>query len=263
MTWLRLAVLSIALAGCAERENRAELFASYQAHMQTKGFLRTETVARDIPFTNAQLAENFRRIAFFSFPNDEEHVPKPLTRWAEPIRYAVTGNLASVQEVAPLMQRLSRLTGLEITPAPETEANFVIMVLDEAGQDAALAALDDRGTEAFLEEFMEEIFDCGAVTFWADDDPTIRKALIYLHGDLTGLYRTLCYHEEIAQSLGLFNDDPTVRPSIFNDDDEFALLTNHDEYLIRILYDPRLRPGMMAQQAMPIVRQIIRDLRPE
>jgi hypothetical protein len=48
-----------------------------------------------------------------------------------------------------------------------------------------------------------------------------------------------------------------VRPSIFNDDGEFALLTEHDEHLLRILYDPRLKPGMTAEEAMPLVRRIV------
>jgi hypothetical protein len=69
-----------------------------------------------------------------------------------------------------------------------------------------------------------------------------------------------CLHEEMAQALGLPNDSPTARPSIFNDDEEFALLTRHDELLLRILYDRRLQPGMTKKQAVPIVRQIAAEL---
>ncbi len=65
-----------------------------------------------------------------------------------------------------------------------------------------------------------------------------------------------CIHEELAQGMGLANDSPGARPSIFNDDEEFALLTRHDELLLRILYDPRLRPGMSEAEAAPIVRRI-------
>ena len=43
--------------------------------------------------------------------------------------------------------------------------------------------------------------------------------------------------------MGLPNDSPEARPSLFNDDLEFALLTEHDAVLLRMLYDPRLRPG--------------------
>ncbi|MFK7755227.1 MAG: DUF2927 domain-containing protein, partial [Sedimentitalea sp.] len=68
--------------------------------------------------------------------------------------------------------------------------------------------------------------------------------------------RLSCIHEEISQGLGLPNDSPAARPSIFNDDDEFALLTSHDEKLLSMLYDPRLSPGISADAARPIARQI-------
>ena len=67
-------------------------------------------------------------------------------------------------------------------------------------------------------------------------------------------------HEEVAQGLGLANDSAAARQSIFNDDEEFALLTSHDEFLLRMLYDPRLKTGMSAQQALPIVRRIAAEL---
>jgi hypothetical protein len=74
------------------------------------------------------------------------------------------------------------------------------------------------------------------------------------------LLRLSCLHEEVAQGLGLANDSPTARPSIFNDDEEFALLTRHDELLLRILYDARLRPGMQSREAAPIARAIAEEL---
>ena len=61
----------------------------------------------------------------------------------------------------------------------------------------------------------------------------------------------------MAQGLGLANDSPRARPSIFNDDDEFALLTTHDEMLLNMLYNPALRPGMGIDEARPILRRLI------
>ena len=66
--------------------------------------------------------------------------------------------------------------------------------------------------------------------------------------------------EEVAQGLGLPNDSPTARPSIFNDDEEFALLTTQDELLLKMLYDPRLSPGMTPDEARPILREIADEL---
>ena len=70
------------------------------------------------------------------------------------------------------------------------------------------------------------------------------------------LLRLSCLHEEIAQGLGLANDSPRARPSIFNDDEEYALLTRQDELMLRILYSPELRPGMSLAEAEPIVRML-------
>ena len=65
-----------------------------------------------------------------------------------------------------------------------------------------------------------------------------------------------CIEEELAQGLGLANDSPYARPSIFNDDDEFATLTSMDAVMLQILYNPRLLPGMTLDQARPFLYEI-------
>ena len=50
-----------------------------------------------------------------------------------------------------------------------------------------------------------------------------------------------------------------ARPSIFNDDEEFAFLTTHDELLLQMLYDPRFETGMAPNEAAPIARIIARE----
>jgi hypothetical protein len=39
-------------------------------------------------------------------------------------------------------------------------------------------------------------------------------------------------------------------------------MTRHDEDLLRILYDPRLKAGMSADEAMPVVHRIVEELWP-
>ena len=46
------------------------------------------------------------------------------------------------------------------------------------------------------------------------------------------------FHQEMSQGLGVSNNSPNARPSIFNNYDEFALLTESDELLLSILYYP-------------------------
>ncbi len=84
--------------------------------------------------------------------------------------------------------------------------------------------------------------------------------MAFVRAEHPDLMRRSCFHEEMAQGMGLANDSPAARPSIFNDDDEFALLTTHDEMLLRMLYNPRLRPGMTPDQARPIASEIAAGL---
>ena len=92
------------------------------------------------------------------------------------------------------------------------------------------------------------------------NDSTYAKAVAVIRGEHPDLLRLSCFHEELAQGLGLANDSPAARPSIFNDDEEFGLLTHHDELLLQMLYDRRLRAGMTPHEARPIVAEIATEL---
>ena len=102
----------------------------------------------------------------------------------------------------------------------------------------------------------------GQIGFQDGDSGEITSALIVVKGELSGMLRQTCIHEELAQTMGLINDDNSVRPSIFNDDQEFALLTEHDEFLLRLLYDPALTPNMTAAEARPLSPALVGKLRP-
>ena len=91
-------------------------------------------------------------------------------------------------------------------------------------------------------------------------NPEIVSALVIIRNELPKLLRKACFHEEMAQSLGLSNDSHLARPSIFNDDDEFATLTEFDEILLKILYDERLKTGMTLRSSSEILRTIANEI---
>ena len=101
---------------------------------------------------------------------------------------------------------------------------------------------------------------CAVLAIDPANNGVYTRAIAVIRAENPDLFRLSCIHEELAQGLGLANDSPAARPSIFNDDEEFALLTTHDELLLRILYDLRLSPGITADEARPIVRKIAAEL---
>lgn len=78
----------------------------------------------------------------------------------------------------------------------------------------------------------------------------IVAARIVANSQLTEMEITHCLLEELAQSLGLPNDDERVAPSLFNDSLKLTSLSIVDKVLLRLVYDPRMKPGTPRAQAL-------------
>ncbi|MGB8275113.1 MAG: DUF2927 domain-containing protein, partial [Alphaproteobacteria bacterium] len=72
-----------------------------------------------------------------------------------------------------------------------------------------------------------------------------------------------CLIEETTQILGLPNDSDSVFPSIFNDHSIDVDLTRQDMLLVKLVYDPRLRPGMERRDVLHKVDAILGELAPD
>jgi len=185
------------------------------------------------------------------------------------MRYRIDGagaTRADRDEVARLMRRIADLTGIESSESL-ADPNFRILITtpDERNAVAAdLARTSERSAVVFDAWRSNARIVCiSDRTYQLVNANRIVGAITVIGSETTGVLRTACLHEEIVQALGLANDHPAVRPSIFNDDAEFALLTKHDEDLLRILFDPRVEAGMTAAEAMPVVREIAREIAPQ
>ena len=125
-------------------------------------------------------------------------------------------------------------------------------------------ALDLSGLLIKLGQFMSTRLDILPAEITKEleglQDEVPAETFAVIRAEHPDLLRLSCIHEEIAQGLGLANDSPTARPSIFNDDEEFALLTRQDELMLKMLYNPALRPGMTEAEARPIVESLAASL---
>ena len=259
------------LASCAGAPD----FARIDADLRAAGKLRADRNPRDAPFDAGDLLENFARIGFGSefaivggryvaLGRDET---APLTRWAGPVRYTLVGDhdAEDAAEVRAFAGRLADATGLEIGPGARAP-NLLIFFLEPEGRarlaESFRAAPEYRPLLDLFEAWADDpAWPCAAEFYYRPaGDPDayeIHFAAIYIRAEVSGLSRRSCIEEEMAQTMGLARDDPEVRPSIFNDDEEFALMTGHDTALLRLLYDPRLSPGMTAAEALPVARRIL------
>ena len=223
-------------------------------------------------YTRETLRRNFLSIALRAEAADDSDAAGDIAiaKWTAPLRYRLIGaRPGDSRQVATLTRRLSRLTGLDIAPATGPQRPNVVLrfvrrparqrVVRDLGGARALGPRVGRLVTRWRDGEREKCLGLIAV------DPrtgAIAASEILIKDELHPELRKACIVEEIVQSLGLMNDDPTARPSIFNDDQQYLELTSHDEYLLRILYDPRIRPGMTRRAVVPQLRRILDDLQP-
>lgn len=253
-------------------------YAGVQAELLTQGLMRTDTGSKDAPFSARMLANNFVRIAFFDeFDSSSgtliaRPTEKRLRRWGKPVRVGLTFG-ASVPtskraieraRVASFLSRLSKLTGHSIQLADKS-TNFQLQILNTDEIKAigpTVRRTDPDIGEAELQSIvnMPDSTYCQVTTSINESTNLIERAFAVIRAEHPDLLHLSCLHEEITQGLGLPNDSPQARPSIFNDDQEFALLTPMDELMLRMLYDKRLTPGMTIAEARPIIDQLAEAL---
>jgi len=259
-----------------ESRDLAGYYARIERGLRDRGLMRTGGGGPDTPFTDTLLLRNFERIVFFDeyAPGGgyrpSSGAPGGLRKWTGPVRMEVAfgasvpagqraGDRAMVADYAA---RLARVTRHPISTGVR-DSNFHVLIMGEDDRAEGLARIRrivpglDNVTLGTI-RFMPRSVHCLVLAFSGGDDPhSYTKAIAWIRAEHPPLMRRACVHEELAQGLGLANDSPVARPSIFNDDDEFALLTRHDEILLELLYDPALRPGMTQDEARPILRRLL------
>ncbi|PIE09465.1 MAG: hypothetical protein CSA72_12630 [Rhodobacterales bacterium] len=254
-------------------------YARIENALLARGLLRTDGGGVDTPFTADMLARNFIDIAMYDEYSRAggriraRAVESNLRRWDQPVRMAISFGESVPEDrrvkdrnaVGAFAARLSRTPGVSITMTDQGSANYHVLFMSEADRRAAGPLLRTLvpGLDATVERALIDLDPdtlCAVVAFSTQADGGYTQAVAIIRDEHRGLLRQSCIHEELTQGLGLANDSPRARPSIFNDDEEFALLTTHDSLLLKMLYDRRLRTGMSRAEVEPIARTIANEL---
>jgi hypothetical protein len=251
-----------------------------EANLKVQDLLRTDGGGRDAPYDATTLADNFERIALFEeYANVNGRIvtrqtASRLHRWERPVLVEIEFGPRAPEakanrdrvSIAAFTARMARVTGHPMQVV-QSGGNFHVFVVNEDDRRLLgprlreiIPSIDKSALDTVID--MPRSTYCLVFAWDPNDDGAYEKAVAIIRSEHPDLLRLSCIHEEMAQGMGLANDSPVARPSVFNDDEEYALLTGQDEKLLTILYDPRLRAGMGAAEAMPIVREIAAELVP-
>ncbi len=271
-------VRAVPIATTAELVRR---FDRFEGELLGQGLLREDDPGLDALDAD-RLAMHFLRIALFDeFTPDAQGTfvaqesASRLRRWEAPVELAVrfgasvtpAQRRADLSTVEALAATIAEASGHPVTLA-DSSGNFSVYVVNETERLALANELRDQipglGTPVLrsILDILPSTF-CLVVAFSNPEAPFVYvRAVAIIRAEHPQLLRRACFHEEIAQGMGLANDSREVRPSVFNDDEEFALLTAHDQLLLQMLYDARLEPGMGLDEAAPIAGALAAELLP-
>jgi len=216
--------------------------------------------ARDLP--DERIIRNFDIVVFRN--EYREGTSERLRKWVAPIRILVDSRAGDGDLQKRLVEahvaQLVEITGYDIAIVQNRRSANVVAVFERSAKIGKV-----------LEEFfpdadrVAEIFASSLCMgrYYVNDDFEIVKGVVIIPSDrATSLGRLpACVVEELTQVLGLPNDSAEVFPSIFNDKSIDLALTGHDVLLLRLFFDPRLRPGMTRAEVLDLVRRILPDLR--
>ncbi|PIW31217.1 MAG: hypothetical protein COW30_00215 [Rhodospirillales bacterium CG15_BIG_FIL_POST_REV_8_21_14_020_66_15] len=238
--------------------------------------------------SNTDLVKAFAGVALGS--EHEKRVPR-IIKWAAPVNVAVIGKgypplfedlvTRQVADLAKETGHPMRLVYSEVMRRekrlPPDVSKIPINVLIFYGPKAELPAVIEKRTKgaykaADAEKLLRlgfchgrlRINKTGALTFgYAAVPAEITTTTQYGNVRVDPkIFLRACVTEEITQLMGLINDVKGLTFSIFSDDSRHVDLTEADRWMLRVLYDARMKPGMKADEALPLAAQILAIKRP-
>ena len=222
--------------------------------------ISSRRAAERTDFTNDEIRQGFFKIAFGA----ELQLDRPAGRvrkFDEPVRIFVeTASADRRNELAKVVADIrTRVNHLDIDVTSDRRAaNFVVRLVPERKLKTTIRALygDDKAKRIQQALNPECLSGIGK-----DERFRICRAEAILPIDAGDFTFYDCAYEELLQALGAINDDASVPWTMFNDDVQMGFFDVYDQYLLNILYDPRIRPGMTKDEVDAVLPDILSSAR--
>jgi hypothetical protein len=211
-------------------------------------------------FTDSEIAQGFFKTAFGAEYHLAGRVDR-IRKYDAPVRVFADGNrpdrkaqLARV--VADIGQKVRHL---DIAMADNSDnANVVVKLVRD--RDLYHTITSFYGSERARE--IKTSLDPQCLSgFRKNDAYEIERSNVILTVDNGDFVFFDCAYEELLQSLGPINDTSSVPWTMFNDKVSMGFFDVYDQYILNLLYDPRIRPGMTVDEVKAVLPAALADVR--
>ena len=212
-------------------------------------------------FSDAEIYKGFFSTAFGAEMRIAGRVDG-IRKYVVPVRVFVenratpdrTAQIANV--IADIQNRIANID-LAMTQ-DRSSANVLVRLLNERDFAPTLRTAFGRERAGKIQKSLEPQCLSG---FRKDADLRIVHSDVFLVADRGDFIFYDCAYEELLQSLGPINDTDKVPWTMFNDDVSMGFFDIYDQYILNILYHPRVQPGMTRRELRALLPEIMPDVR--
>jgi hypothetical protein len=212
-------------------------------------------------FTDAEITDGFFKVTFGA----EFHVAGGVDRirkYDGPVRIFIDNRATpdrTPQVEAAIADIRRRIRNLDIARTERRDdANMVVSLIHDRDLARMIRAVYGIDRARRIQRSLEPQCLSG---FRKDESSRILRSDVIITADAGDFVFHDCVYEELLQALGPINDDTTVPWTMFNDDVQMGFFGVYDQYLLNILYDPRIRPGMTRAEVEVLLPTVLPAVR--
>ena len=222
--------------------------------------IATRQRAEKKTFTDAEIIDGFFKTAFGAEYHLAGRVDR-IRKYQTPVRIFADGNRSDRKaQLAKIVADIARrVQHLDIAMADTgAAANIVVKLVRDRDLSRTIATFYGNERAREIRSSLDPQCLSG---FRKNEKFEIERSDVILtvdNGDFTFFD---CAYEELLQSLGPINDTSLVPWTMFNDNVSMGFFDIYDQYILNLLYDPRVKAGMTVAEVKEVLPEVLADVR--
>jgi Protein of unknown function (DUF2927) len=233
---------------------------SYPARAENND-INIRRITERTTFSDDEIKDGFFKTAFRAELQIGRHDER-IRKFDEPVRVFVAnqGALDRKSEIATIVADIrAHVNHLDVAITGNRQsANFVVTLVNRRDLEQTIRARYGASQARQIQQKLRPECLSGIAK---DQTFRIRRAEVILPVDAGEFQFYDCAYEELLQGMGIINDDSSVPWTMFNDNVQMGFFDVYDQYLVNILYDPRVRPGMTKDQVDSLLPEVMPTVR--
>ncbi len=210
-------------------------------------------------FTDGEIVEGFMKTAFGAEYHLAGRVDR-IRKYEVPVRVFADGRADRKAQIARIVADIAaRVRHLDIAMVDDNDdANVMVKLVRDRDLYRTIAAFYGGARAKEIKTTLDPQCLSG---FRKNEKFEIEHSDVILTVDNGDFVFLDCAYEELLQSLGPINDTATVPWTMFNDNVSMGYFGVYDQYLLNLLYDPRIKAGMTVQEVRAVLPAVLADVR--